>query len=440
MRNSGLVRYALVVCASGAILAGCNSGSQSSVPGPTGFNQAQTVPTGSAIAGGTGGGQPQYNSLRRLSVTERLIHSFGAAGSGDGYFPLATLLDVNGAFYGTTVYSPGHNAYDGTVFKATPSGKETVLHTFTGTDGANPSAKLIDVKGTLYGTTSEGGANGYGTVFSITQSGRRTTVYTFAGGSDGSFPSSALTNVNGTLYGTTNQGGTYGDGTVYSVTTTGHETVLHSFGAGSDGAHLLAGLINVNGTLYGTTVNGGASSEGTVFSLTTSGSEKVLHSFSGPPDGEAPEAGLTNVNGTIYGTTFGGGLKMNDCTGTPTGCGTVFSIDSSGNYKVIYSFAALPDAQLPEANLLNANGTLYGTTSAGGTSNDGTVFTITTSGQETVLYSFKGRVKGHFDGQLPVSGLIDIKGVLFGTTKYGGAYTQECRTTLGCGTVFSISP
>ena len=51
----------------------------------------QTVPTGPAIARETGGGQLRYNSLRRLSVTERLIHSFGAAGL-DGYYPQAALL------------------------------------------------------------------------------------------------------------------------------------------------------------------------------------------------------------------------------------------------------------------------------------------------------------------------------------------------------------
>ena len=110
----------------------------------------------------------------------------------------------------------------GTVFKISPSGKETVLHTFTGTDGANPTAKLININGRLYGTTPNGGANGYGTVFSITQSGHLATVHNFAGyPKDGAYPEGALTNVNGTLYGKTNEGGTYNDGTVYSVTTAG---------------------------------------------------------------------------------------------------------------------------------------------------------------------------------------------------------------------------
>ena len=120
------------------------------------------------------------------------------------------------------------------------------------------------------------------------------------------------------------------------------------------------------------------------------------------------------------------------------GNGTVYSIDVLGNEKVLYSFAGPPDGSGPFGNpdLLNVNGTLYGTTHDGGTPHEGTVFTVTTSGQEAVLYDFKG----HPDGAAPRSGLIDVKGTLYGTTFYGGAYTGECRSSVGCGTVFSIIP
>jgi uncharacterized repeat protein (TIGR03803 family) len=439
MRILNSARDALVVYAVVAALAGCNSGLQSSVPGPTGFNPAQTVPTGSAIGRETGDGQLRHNSLGRASVTDRLIHCFGAAG--DGLLPYAALLDVNGTLYGTTSRG-GANGY-GTVFAIT-SGKETVVHSFDSTDGAYPQAKLIDVNGTLYGTTPTGGANGSGTVFSIRQSSELSTVYNFMGGSDGSGPAGVLTNVNGTLYGTTETGGTYNDGTVFSVNTTGYKTVLHSFGGPGDGINPLAGLLNINGTLYGTTYEGGTTGCeepcGTVFSVTTSGSEKVLHRFSRPPDGRAPLAGLTNVNGTIYGTTDGGG------TGTCE-CGTVFSIDASGNEKVLHSFAGPPDGEYPQANLLNVNGTLYGTTIEGGLGcgglGCGVVFSVTTSGQEAVLYSFKGIGTGHPDGSDPVSALIDVKGTLFGTTARGGAYgaNKECGGfPRRCGTVFAVTP
>lgn len=424
MRVSSVTSVCVTTIA--AVLSGCTSSPQG----------AQTVPAGPAIARETGGAQFRDNSLRRLSVTYRLIHSFGR--SGDGYYPQAALLYVNGSFYGTTGSGSGASG-PGTVFKIT-SGKETVLHNFDSIDGANPTAKLININGTLYGATPNGGANGYGTVFSITRSGQLTTVYNFAGyPADGAGPVGELANVNGTLYGETFEGGTYDDGTVFSVTTTGRETVLHSFADGSDGCCPgVGGLININGMLYGTTTEGGGAGScgngcGTAFEATTSGRENVLHRFSGSPDDGAGPVGLTNVNGMIYGTTGGGGV--NACQ-----CGTVFSIDASGKEKVLHSFAGSPDGEFPESKLLNVSGTLFGTTILGGAYSKGSVFTITTSGQEAVLYSFKGLGAGHRDGKSPVGGLIDVKGTLFGTTVNGGAYTQCHRNSGGCGTVFSISP
>jgi uncharacterized repeat protein (TIGR03803 family) len=413
-----------------AVSAGCSNSSQS----------AQALPTVPAIAREAGGLQPRYGSSHRLALTERLIHSFGFAGSGDGYDPEVALLNVNGTLYGTTTYggASGSGCYGtgcGTVFKVGPGG-ETVLHSFTGSDGLFPVAKLINVNGTLYGTTFDGGTNNTGTVFSITQSGQLNTIYSFGSstGADGQNPHAALINVNGTLYGTTNYGGTSGNGTVFSITTTGQETVLYSFGTGSDGSSPLADLINVNGVLYGTTTDGGTYGGGTVFSVTTSGSEKVLHSFTfRGTDGTFPEQGLTNVNGTLCGTTAYGGTSDN---------GTVFAMDLSGHEKVLYSFAGSPDGSLPSATLLNLKGTLYGTTGAGGASNDGTVFTITRSGQETVLYSFKGHnyTTGQSDGDFPEAGLINVNGSLYGTTSGGGFYVGECHSPSGCGTIFKLTP
>jgi uncharacterized repeat protein (TIGR03803 family) len=86
----------------------------------------------------------------------------------DGAYPVAALVDVNGTLYGTT--SAGGDYYElGTIFSITTGGKEKVLHGFgSGTDGANPQARLIDVNGKVYGTTAYGGAYGQGTVFPLT--------------------------------------------------------------------------------------------------------------------------------------------------------------------------------------------------------------------------------------------------------------------------------
>ena len=134
-------------------------------------------------------------------------------------------------------------------------------------------------------------------------------------------------------------------------------------------------MINANGILYGTTAYGGAHGFGTVFSITTSGKYKILYSFgsSGSPccDGQNPWAGLIDVNGTLYGTTAGGGTL---------GVGTVFSVTTSGVEEVLHNFGKVGDGYGPYSAVVNVNGTLYGTTECGGTYNScivgGTVFAL----------------------------------------------------------------
>jgi uncharacterized repeat protein (TIGR03803 family) len=279
----------------------------------------------------------------------------------------------------------------GTVFSIMPSGAEKVLHTFRDvlygyTDGALPIAGLIDVKGTLYGTTEYGGKticytfynNSCGTVYSITTHGKENVLYSFKGNGNGGYPIAGLLDVKGTLYGTTSWGGQSCCGTVFSVTLDGRKKVLHSFGYGTDGepAHPYAGLIELNGVLYGTTPYGGAYSCGssvkykgcgTVFSITPGGTLKVLHSFGKGADGTNPRASLVELKGELYGTTSSGGAFDK---------GTVFSITPGGTENVLYSFDGTAGAQ-PLASLIDVNGTLYGTTNEGGTYGYGAVFALT---------------------------------------------------------------
>jgi uncharacterized repeat protein (TIGR03803 family) len=216
--------------------------------------------------------------------TETVVHSF--AGS-DGFEPVGSLIsDASGALYGVT--NRGGISDLGTVFKLTPpsvaggSWTEQVLYTFTGgTDGAVPQAGVIfDASGALYGTTYVGGANGSGTVFKLTPPAVgggawiETILYSFSG-SDGATPFTTLIfDASGALYGTTLGGGAFGVGTVFQLTPPSvaggawTETILHSF-AGSDGARPYAGLISdPYGALYGTTSAGGTNGAGTVFKLT----------------------------------------------------------------------------------------------------------------------------------------------------------------------------
>ena len=210
-----------------------------------------------------------------------------------------------------------------------------VLYRFFGKpDGAGPDASLIDVRGTLYNTTTYGGTAKRGVIFSVTKSGMEKVLCSVQRRSDGEVPEAGLIDVKGALYGTTSGGGSYfyssdsDSGTVFSVTTSGAEKVLHSFGHRTDGVHPVASLIDVSHRLYGTTFSGRKHNFwGTVFSITTSGSEKVRYSFAGGTDGSQPAAGLIDVGGTLYGTTSHGGAYSVCARGI--GCGTVFSITKS---------------------------------------------------------------------------------------------------------------
>jgi uncharacterized repeat protein (TIGR03803 family) len=205
------------------------------------------------------------------SGTERVLHSFG---SGDGALPTAGLINVEGTLYGTT--DGGGAKGDGTVFTITPSGTETVVYSFKGAATAISRMRASSTSRARSTARPSKGAGsgcykkvGCGTVFTITPSGTESVLYSFTSSPDGELPLASLINVKGTLYGTTYYDGANDGGTVFSITTSGTERVLHSFGAGTDGKSPYAGLLNVNGTLYGTTYYGGANGAGTVFGLSS---------------------------------------------------------------------------------------------------------------------------------------------------------------------------
>ena len=373
---------------------------------------------------------------------EKVLHSFGSTNDGRG--PDSDLMNVKGVLYGTTVSGGAGTCYDGcgTVFGFDPrTGAESVIYSFLGgADGQYPGkGHLIDVRGTVYGTTSGGGANGdYGTIFSLNiTTGVGKVLYSFCSHrtdhcNDGNGPYAGLVVVNGTLYGVTGSGGAYNFGALFAVDLkSGAETVVHSFGGGSDGQTPAGGLIDVRATLYGTTETGGANGFGTVFALDlNSGVETVLYSFGNGNDGKIPVAGLTDENGTLYGTTVGGGNHD---------AGTVFSLDPRTRAeKVVYSFCSrhnCADGELPGASLVAVKGTLYSTTYEGGPGGCGTVYSINPdTDAETVLQSFcKHPWKmGRKHGKNPEAPVTDLKDTLYSTTFNGGAYYQ--------GSVFSLKP
>ncbi len=425
MRRWDLMRHAFTISPAAALLVGCG-GSQppNGAPGVT--------PQTSAIASAP-------SAAHRLSASYQQLYRFSPAQ--DGARPGGGLLDLSGTLYGTTDAAGRGGKGKGTVYRITTGGEQKVLYRFQGgSDGRNPQSGLLNVNGTLYGTTENGGPGGNGTVYSVSTSGAEKVLYAFKGkgGSDGCRPGARLIDVNGTLYGTTSGCGDFtcdsefGCGTVFSVTTSGQEAILHSFaGCCSDGSIPEAELIDVKGVLYGTTSMGGlkaSGSAGTVFSITLAGVEQVLYSFHGS-DGALPLSGLINVKGMLYGTTFYGGGHA-DCDGGQR-CGTVYRISTTGAEKVLYSFAGGSDGADPTSDLTEMNGVLYGTTQNGGNPNgNGTVFKVSTSGRERVLYRF-GATQN--DGVTPSSPLTNLNRTLYGTTAYGGG-------THGYGTVFALTP
>ncbi len=398
----------------------------------------------SGCAGPTGipGGTPMRMAVHEQSgLKYTVLYNFGGYPT-DGVNPQAGLADLNGTLYGTTI-GGGSGCYQsggcGTVFAVARSGAESVLHSFAGgEDGAWPYAGLTFFNGLLYGTTS-GGASSSGTIFKMTASGTETVLHNFEGTPDGSSPQAPLVGVGSTLYGTTVYGGSQEDrGAVFQVAASGAETVLHSFfgsrAGHRDGKYPEANLLNVNGTLYGTTYEGGEFDKGAVFKITSSGVESVLHNFrGGPTDGSYPRGALVYVNGMLYGTTSGGGIGGCNGCGNHEHFGTVFQMTPSGKERLLYRFKGYPnDGAVPDAELVYDRGTFYSTTQSGGANcaishGCGTIFSITPSGSEAVLYSFLPR-----DGAAPLSGLIDINGILYGTTEDGGTYDG--------GTVYSFSP
>jgi len=350
-------------------------------------------------------------------------------------FPYAGLVrDSAGNLYGTTAGTActSYSADYGAVFKVDPGGSQTVLHTFSFTDGACPYAPLIrDASGTLYGTTLQGGAFGYGTVFKLNPSGKETVLHSFAEGNlDGYYPSAGLLRDEaGDLYGTTQYGGPSQYGTVFRLDTNGTETILHTF-SGADGQFPSSGLImDANGNLYGVTPRGGVY-EGVLYKLSKNGKFSLLHAFGGN-DGIFPSGTLVmDQKGNLYGTTEYGGAF---------GAGTVFKLDARRKETILHSFSGKDGADpIQTGVLMDREGNLYGDTVSGGGGTGcggygcGTVYKLNKKGTLTVLHTFSGP-----DGEYPYGGLIrDPKGNIYSTSSQGGRGCQG----MGCGTVWKLTP
>lgn len=413
-------------------------------------------------------------------------------------------LGSDGDLYGTTVSggistgpfqvtSNSSVGYFGTVFRVTTNGTLTTLADFTMHElyggiypgleaemGWNPYGQLIQgADGSLYGTTSGGGANGTGAIFKVSTNGTLDQLsslpnlqyqfltnflgYVYVNYTTNNFTNSSLTLLlnasvkklydfpplvnttnstganshsgltlgpDGNFYAAVYQGGAGGYGTIIRIATNGAVTPLASF-SGNTGSGIRAGLtLGPDGSLYGAAQLGGVNGIGTLFKRSRDGNIATLHSFNYRPDGANPNASLAlGPDGNLYGTAINGGtnlLQTGPNSYSALSYGTIFRLTTNGIFTPITYFNSTNGAN-PYSALTLLDGNFYGTTAYGGISNLGTVFQVTTNGDLTTLDSFTGNNGSHPYGRLA----IGPNGNLFGMTGYGGISNV--------GTLFEIS-
>jgi uncharacterized repeat protein (TIGR03803 family) len=383
----------------------------------------------------------------KISAQVNVIYDFGTYPS-DAATPYTTFLvaDPVGNLYGTTTETL--SAVYGSVFELSPQPpgwSEKLLHTFDGVDGwnADTSSGLVrDSAGNLYGMTAVGGSYGPypqdGVVYELSPSGnswKYSIIWEFGKvPQDGINPTgSFIIDKNGQLYGVTSLGGSNGYGTVFKLHYSNgvwSEQILFNFNQ-TDGENPNGPLVmDAKGDLFGTTYNGG-NSFGTAFELklTPAGSYQLilLCNFHGYPDGANPDGSLLALAGSLFGTTSNGGTHNN---------GTIFQLTPQGagwKKTVIDNFGqGLHDGAHPRAGLTAANGGIYGTTEYGGSTSAGTVFGLHLQGGvwgENFLASFLDEAG---QATYPSGGLLLYSdGNLYGTAAGG---------TEGVGTVYNIAP
>jgi uncharacterized repeat protein (TIGR03803 family) len=346
-----------------------------------GFTMSTTgILYGTASAGGASGLGVVFKVNGKGD--EKVVHSF--AGGSDGATPNGgVILGKHDALFGTT--TAGGASGQGTVFRLEGS-KETILYSFAGgADGADPQAGLaMDAAGNLYGTTSAGGPAGNGTVFMLTapkgKGGQwtETVLYSFGAAPDGATPVGGVTfDKAGNLYGTTSLGGAYGYGTIFELTPGAQwtESTLHTFQNGTDGGTPYAGLISdAAGNLYGAATQGGSGGGGTTFELSPSNGSWTFNVIASEP-GWGISGTFRNVvmddSGNIYGTTH--------CDGNNS-AGTIYELTPSNGswaYTLLYTFTGGNDGLYSISNLVLKNGQLYGTTIDGGANGAGVIYALT---------------------------------------------------------------
>ena len=346
-------------------------------------------------------------------------------------------------------------------------------------------------QGYLYGTIYNTSLSYGGAIYRVPLTGGEPeTVYQFSPETDDGYSprSTLLVSSDGNFYGTTYYGprlGTStvaGTGTIYRVAQDGSSfATLHEFTAVSayslvtgnaknaDGIYPTRALVEDDSYLYGVTALGGENGTGVVFSLRKADNLlTVLHAFAevkssgvsteidanGVGEGAFPSAALTlGTDGRLYGVTSGGGANLKtSSSGTTSGSGTIFSVNTDGSdFRTLYNFSELDDSAdisdngdgaQPAGRLVEVQpGIFVGTASDGGTPNEtgvdgyGTIFEYNTGTEAlTTLYAFDNDT-----GATPTGDLVldDTSGLVYGIASVGSGTTDMASAY---GNLFSIDP
>src|SRR5258708_5971745 len=327
----------------------------------------------------------------------------------------------DGQLYGSTAFG-GTNGV-GAIFKITPAGHATLLHSFNGTEGENPYAGLtLGVDGNFYGTALIGGPAGAGVLFRMTPAGAFTVLHNFMDNdTDGGSPSSPpILAADGNFYGTAQLGGPTANGVVYKYVPGEALTIIYNF-QGPDGAAPL--FYPTQGgycSLYVPAYEVGNGQCGTIVKMSTSGIASNTFTFD-CARGRNPFGPLYQApDGSLYGAAQAGGVNSQ---------GVLFKLSQNFDYSVLHNFGAtVNDGADPGGGVIQAtDGKLYGVAFRGGAPEAGTIYSYAAAGigRYNTIFTFQNRNTS--DGKFGQH----TNGLLSGVTTDGGAN--------GSGTVYSLN-
>ncbi|MDQ6626299.1 MAG: hypothetical protein M3Y69_09230, partial [Verrucomicrobiota bacterium] len=366
----------------------------------------------------TNDGQAYFFQLSGSSGEVTILHQFTAE---EGSYPNGLIAADDGFIYG--LIGPANVDSRGALFRLTPTGAFSTVHTFTleeNTGYSSPGSLVQGTDGNLYFVASYGGSGGYGAMFRCTRAGVLTMVYSFGGGVDGSAPVFLTQASDRSLYVVHRAGGGGSQPEALSRLSAGVLTEVHRFSTSEEPSRLATGA---GGVIYG--INSGYS-HASVFRFDPVAGFTTLHQFA---PGERVNSSLILSNSVLYGI----------ASNTADGFGFVFRLPVVGGLTRFCEFNDAPAPFAPNGGLVQApDGTFYGTTKSGGAAGKGTVYKLQPDGAFAILYAFDSPS----DGSQPASLVVGGDGVLYGTTaaSNGGSSTMFRLTTSGVFTTIDVSP